>query len=166
MTREEEKYTTLDTELCKWWVNTLFNTAKEKACNSHNFDDAEEIQSAQDKIIKALEQEPSGDLISRQAVNNLQRYRYNCGETSITCVSLTDVNELPPVTPQEPKTGHWINRRIIANTSIDMIVCSECGQEFSYDAETGISISDYNYCPNCGARMERGGVGNDSRSVD
>lgn len=52
---------------------------------------------------------------------------------------------------QEPKTGHWINRHIIANTSIDMIVCSECGEEFSYDAETG--ISEYNYCPNCGARM-------------
>lgn len=53
---------------------------------------------------------------------------------------------------QEPKTGHWINRHIIANTSIDMIVCSECGEEFSYDAETG--ISEYNYCPNCGAKME------------
>jgi hypothetical protein len=55
MTKEEEKYTTLDVEQCKWWVNTLFNIAKEKACNSHNFDDGEEIQSAQDKIIKALE---------------------------------------------------------------------------------------------------------------
>lgn len=58
MTREEAQYTTLDTEQCKWWVNTLFNMAKEKAFNSHNFDDAEEIQSAQDKIIKALEQKP------------------------------------------------------------------------------------------------------------
>ena len=52
---------------------------------------------------------------------------------------------------EEPKTGHWINRHIIANKSIDMIVCSECGEEFSYDAETG--ISEYNYCPNCGAEM-------------
>lgn len=57
MTKEQEKYTTLDTEQCKWWVNTLFSIAKEKACNSHNFDDAEEMQSAQDKIIKALEQQ-------------------------------------------------------------------------------------------------------------
>jgi len=56
MTREEEKYTTLDTEQCKWWVNHLFNMAKEKSCNNHNFNDAEEIQSAQNKIIKALEQ--------------------------------------------------------------------------------------------------------------
>lgn len=53
--------------------------------------------------------------------------------------------------PYEPKTGHWINRHIIANKSIDMIVCSKCGDEFSYDAETG--ISEYDYCPKCGARM-------------
>lgn len=61
MTKEEEKYTTLDVEQCKWWVNTLFNIAKEKACNSHNFDDGEEIQAAQDKVIKALEQQSSDD---------------------------------------------------------------------------------------------------------
>lgn len=62
ITREEEKYTTLDTEQCKWWANHLFNMAKEKACNNHNFDDAEEIQSAQNKIIKALEQESCKEL--------------------------------------------------------------------------------------------------------
>lgn len=62
-----------------------------------------------------------------------------------------DTADLLETLAQEPKIGHWINRHIIANTSIDMIVCSECGEEFSYDAETG--ISEYNYCPNCGARM-------------
>ncbi len=59
MTKEKEKYTTLDIEQCKWWVNTLFGMAKEQACNSHNFDDGEEIQAAQDKIIKVLEHQPS-----------------------------------------------------------------------------------------------------------
>ena len=118
--------------------------------------------------IKALEQEPSGDLISRKAVNNLQRYRYNCGDTSITCISLKSVNELPPVEQepkycdrnicikndyngigcdecevtksQEPKTGHWIHFA----TSDD---CSECGWS------TGKYISPSKFCPNCGARM-------------
>jgi hypothetical protein len=55
--------------------------------------------------IEALEKETCGDAISRQAVNNLQRYRYNYGDTSITCISLKSVNELPPVNPQESK---WI----------------------------------------------------------
>jgi len=56
MTKEEEKYTTLNTEQCKWWVNTLFSMAKSLACQTNHFNDAEEIQSARDKIIKALEQ--------------------------------------------------------------------------------------------------------------
>lgn len=55
MTKEEEKYTTLDIDQCKWWVNYLFSIAKEQACNSGNFEDGEEIQAAQDKIIKVLE---------------------------------------------------------------------------------------------------------------
>jgi hypothetical protein len=85
MTREEEKYTTLDTEQCKWWVNHLFNVAKEKACNNHNFDDAQEIQSAQDKIIKALEQEPILDKIRAEIIEekdfayaDFEQYKVDC----------------------------------------------------------------------------------------
>lgn len=36
---------------------------------------------------------------------------------------------------------------------IDTIVIG--GTEFSWDAETGVSMDNYNTCPNCGARMER-----------
>lgn len=51
--------------------------------------------------------------------------------------------------------GHWISRHIIdGNKTIDMHYCSECGEEFSYDAETGVNITNYNTCPNCGAKME------------
>lgn len=35
---------------------------------------------------------------------------------------------------------------------LTMYVCSECGYEHSYDAETG--ISEYKYCPNCGSKEE------------
>ncbi len=51
------------------------------------------------------------------------------------------------------KTGFWISRHYIPK-NIDMWVCSECRSEFSYDAETGIEIIDYNYCPNCGIKMK------------
>ena len=54
---------------------------------------------------------------------------------------------------ENQKTGHWINQHVLyANATIDFKVCSECRYEFSYDAETG--VSDANYCPNCGAKME------------
>ena len=48
----------------------------------------------------------------------------------------------PSVTPQEPKTGHWIPSHI-SGSILDE--CSECG--FACGAFT------FNYCPNCGCRM-------------
>lgn len=100
--------------------------------------------------IKALEQESSGDLISRQAVLDINESHHGQMPNHINHQIWQEIKDLPSV-KQEPKTGHWINRHIIANKTFDMIVCSECGEEFSFDAETG--ISEYNYCPNCGAKM-------------
>lgn len=44
------------------------------------------------------------------------------------------------ITPQEPKTGHWIWNNSLFNSW----TCSECGLD--NDKET-------DYCPNCGAKM-------------
>lgn len=50
--------------------------------------------------------------------------------------------------------GKWIHRRVIAkNRSFDMVVCSNCWEEFSWDAETGVSMDNYKTCPNCAADM-------------
>lgn len=81
MDKDEVKYTTLDTEQCKWWVNNLFGMAKEKACNSHNFDDGEEMQAAQDKIIKSLEiveEFERAQIITGGRLNG-RTYAYQCG---------------------------------------------------------------------------------------
>lgn len=52
--------------------------------------------------------------------------------------------------------GKWIRRHYITATkSFDMYVCSNCGEEFSYDAETGVSMDNYKTCPNCGADMRK-----------
>lgn len=60
------------------------------------------------------------------------------------------IKDEPTVEPQK-RRGRW-HQRIYQK--VEMMVCSECGNEFSYDAETG--VRDYNFCPNCGADM-RGG---------
>ena len=84
--------------------------------------DVRKENKALEMAIQALSQEPTvtltdepmtmvyptivcDDAVSRDAVNNLQKYRYNCGDTSITCVSLKSINELPSVTQ---KSGSWI----------------------------------------------------------
>ena len=101
---------------------------------------------AEEMAIKALKQEPSGDLISRQAVIELLFNAYTKTElTSIGYASkeyaelcVNELMELPSIHPQEPKTGHWIKIAWKAYR------CSECER-----------ISEYytDFCPNCGCRM-------------
>lgn len=96
------------------------------------------------EAIKALEQEPckdtnanqhknalEGDAISRQAVLDMMQMRLSGKEL------YKAVYELPSVNPQ-PKTGHWIE-------TWTGLWCSECNKDVN---------SFYNYCPNCGAKME------------
>ena len=126
-------------------------------CNTNEIDAVDECLRAV-KYLPPVNPQPCEDAISRQTVNILvdelaraisdERCFMSRGRSTATIMQ--DILDLPSVNPQ-PKTGHWINRHIIANKTIDMIVCSECGEEFSYDAETG--ISEYKYCPNCGAKM-------------
>ena len=53
-----------------------------------------------------------------------------------------ELAKLPPVTPQ-PKIGHWINGDCKGGN------CSICGEYYAFYPESG----DFNYCPNCGAKM-------------
>ena len=55
--------------------------------------------------------------------------------------------KLPPVNPQEPKTGHWINYP--QNSGI--VVCNQC-KGIRRDCRIGYM----NYCNRCGAKMEEG----------
>lgn len=116
------------------------------------------IKEALDMAIKVLEQQPSGDAISRQEVlDALDKNKYSnefceehCIDWSINLgMAHIVVNELKPVKLTRP-TGRWISRWC---GDIHFYVCSECSKEFSYDAETGIDITNYNYCPYCGAKM-------------
>ncbi len=97
-----------------------------------------------------VEQEPSGDLISRQAVIDLIEHYNSDGLGSVfygyeNGVKFADaVNKLPSVNPQEPKTGHWEYKEI-ANTTITGYWCNQC--------HIG-SSKPYDYCPNCGCAMK------------
>lgn len=98
------------------------------------------------------EQEPTTknnlgvDAISKQAVlNKILKFSVTDGR-SVSVTSLwTEVNELPSVTPQEPKTGKWISTETkgVRYAFWCRYKCSLCGE-----------LSDYkNFCPNCGAKM-------------
>lgn len=73
-------------------------------------------------------------------------------------LELDGLKHLPPVTPQEPRTGHWISHRehcemnnLLPSGLGSYCWCSECdcGIDSKY-----FHRAYYNYCPNCGAKME------------
>ena len=87
--------------------------------------------------IKALEQEPCEDAISRQAeLEYIEGSEAELGHSSENELVCQDIKELPPVTPQ-PKTAYVI---VDEDGNIE---CSNCG---SYECWG-------NYCINCGAKM-------------
>lgn len=94
-------------------------------------------------ISNGKEYDPSGDLISRQAVQDaFWKLDIELRPSAIDAI-LNMVNGMPSV-KQEPKEGHWIvhPKGVYAH-----LVCDKCLSNAPYDCRT-------NYCPNCGAKME------------
>lgn len=63
-------------------------------------------------------------------------------------IPIIDIENAPTIEP-ERKTGRWIH------PTFEMVckcVCGSCEVLCSFCNEP--SIDEYNYCPNCGARME------------
>ena len=85
------------------------------------------------QIRKALEQEPSGDVIYRQEVFDLCNMR-----------DKYEVKNVITVNPQEPKTGHWIITYPHGKQN-PIYECHRC--------HASNSSVFKNYCPNCGAKM-------------
>ena len=117
---------------------------------------------ALDMAIKALEQDPCGDCISREAVlkaidakawefcdyliskgrNDEQKPVSHFADNLRECVG----EDLPSVTAQ-PKMGRWkrINKEKYVQHAMSYYRCSECGEEI---------IGKHNYCPMCGCKMQ------------
>lgn len=105
--------------------------------------------------IKALEQEPCEDAISRADARHLiaetNRKALGCISTKAFKILYDGMDALPPVTPQ-PKTGHWIMTDD-TNWYDAYFKCSCCGREIGmpYDLRNQV-INKYPYC-HCGAKM-------------
>ena len=107
---------------------------------------------AADMAIKALEQEPCEDAISRQ---DLDKALYECFHEEDSPNNITDVRlgavrnfikNFPSVTPQK-KAGKWIEGKyrdddIRYNDS--SYKCNKCGRIVDFKE---------NYCPSCGHKM-------------
>ena len=106
--------------------------------------------------IKALEQEPCDDAISRQAVLDIVD-GYSESQSNVEDVTqdiISDILVLSPI-KQEPKIGHWEYVQYDYNPRLGNWHCSECRcvviECVDKNEKGGIPL--YNYCPNCGAKM-------------
>lgn len=59
------------------------------------------------------------------------------------------LSELTPVTPQEPKDGHWITD--LQTSTEDYYICSNCGHKIHLIYPD--TFNNYPDCPNCRAKM-------------
>ena len=98
-------------------------------------------------LIRALQQEPCEDAISRQAaIKSLMQYAE--GKKTIgQCI-----DECPSVTPKQ-RTGHWILARTFPTKLYDEYLteyeCSECYRRIRC---TESQLVNYPYC-HCGSKM-------------
>ena len=100
------------------------------------------IYKALEMAIKALEQEPCDDVVSRQAVLDIVGDMYGLARPDVLSATINQIKSLTSVRPQE-QTGHW------EFFCQHWRKCSECGYPHKFAEE-------WDYCPNCGACLKDG----------
>ena len=81
------------------------------------------------------------DLISRQAAIDEIKALYEWHDTVTEDRTIDHLKRLPSADVEPVKTGKWL---AIGNTGLAACSCGYITDRYSI----------YNYCPNCGARME------------
>ena len=132
-----------DIFVCTEWRNKI-HEAIEMAISSLETDEAYQLE-----YERTTKNDLGVDAVSRQAVLNTLERMDKALDTDRTVETYKELLKecykvLPSVTPQEPKTGHWIDCDNSDDYSADGYDCSVCGVNAEYATS---------YCPNCGARM-------------
>ena len=102
-----------------------------------------------DHAIKALEQAPCEDCISREVVEKITWEEPSYDDALNVLTEVRDkVRALPSVTPQRTK-GKWLDKKITIKGTHGLAYgrygCSVCKRKFPAKS---------NFCPDCGAKME------------
>ena len=66
---------------------------------------------------------------------------------------LRAIRELPAADVAEVVHGEWLLADDDWN-SLTTIQCSLCSEEWCFETDDDVSLLNYKYCPNCGAKMD------------
>ena len=101
------------------------------------------------------------DYIKRtDAVKIAEKYGLSNGSvlgrhTGLADCIARDISELPAADVAEVVHGEWLRSDDDWN-SLTTIQCSLCSEEWCFETYDDVSLLNYKYCPNCGARMDGG----------
>ena len=106
---------------------------------------------AEDDLIKCFDnlyfKSQDGDLISRKALLE-KKWDVPFDGKYIQVVDVGDIENAPPIS--QPQEGHWIEEDMYDGDVAYR--CSECNELFCIIEGTP-KDNEYNFCPNCGAKM-------------
>ena len=94
----------------------------------------------------------AGDYISRAAALTALQ---DSDLFNTTERQLRAIRELPAADVAEVVHGEWLRADDDWN-SLTTIQCSICSEEWYFETDDDVSLLNYKYCPNCGARMDVG----------
>ena len=68
------------------------------------------------------------------------------------CIA-SEISGLPAADVAEVVHGEWLRADDDWN-SLTTIQCSLCSEEWCFETDDDVSLLNYKYCPNCGAKMD------------
>lgn len=75
-----------------------------------------------------------------------------CGDYA---AAFAEIRKLPAADVAEVVHGEWLRADDDWN-SLTTIQCSLCSEEWCFETDDDVSLLNYKYCPNCGAKMDGG----------
>ena len=67
--------------------------------------------------------------------------------------NLQSISDMPAADVAEVVHGEWLRADDDWN-SLTTIQCSLCSEEWCFETDDDVSLLNYKYCPNCGAKMD------------
>ena len=63
------------------------------------------------------------------------------------------INVMPSADVEPVRHGRW-GRTDDEWNSLTTFQCTVCGEEFCFESDEDLELLNYNYCPNCGSKMD------------